>query len=91
MPELLEWGGRLESLQKPKAKARKGARTDTPAGKLPAGSAGDTRDKVASALGISGKTYEKAKAVKAAADADPDRNGHLADLDGGGLTRHEAP
>jgi ParB family chromosome partitioning protein len=38
---------------------------------------GQTRDKVAAAVGMSARTYEKAKAVVAAAEADPGRNGHL--------------
>jgi ParB-like chromosome segregation protein Spo0J len=38
---------------------------------------GQTRDKVAVAVGLSGKTYEKAKAVVKAAEEDPERYGHL--------------
>jgi ParB family chromosome partitioning protein len=38
---------------------------------------GQTRDKVAAIVGMSGRTYEKAKAVVAAAAADPGRHGHL--------------
>jgi ParB family chromosome partitioning protein len=38
---------------------------------------GQTRDKVAAAVGLSGKTYEKAKAVVKAAEEDPERYGHL--------------
>jgi hypothetical protein len=40
-------------------------------GKLPQASAGRTRDKVAEAVGMSGRTYEKARAVVEAAEADP--------------------
>ncbi|WP_149113665.1 hypothetical protein [Limnoglobus roseus] len=58
-------GKRLEALEKPKAEERKGKRTNLePAGKFPAGSSdGEVRDKVGAALGVSGKTYEKAKLV----------------------------
>lgn len=67
--EAVELGKRLELLEKPKAKERQGTRTDIEehSGKLPESSKGDTRDKVAAAVGMSGKTYEKAKAVVEAA------------------------
>ena len=43
---------------------------------------GDARDKIAAQLGVSGRTYEKAKAVVAAAEAEPARYGPLLeDLD----------
>lgn len=61
---MAELGRRLEALEKPKAEARKGQRTDLqPEGKFPSGSTGKTADKVGAALGVSGKTYEAAKAV----------------------------
>lgn len=41
---------------------------------------GDTRDKVGAALGMSGKTYEKAKTVVEAAEADPETFGDLPEL-----------
>lgn len=40
-------------------------------------SKGKTNDKVGSALGVSGKTYEKAKKVKEAAESDPQKFGDL--------------
>ena len=52
-------------LERPKAKARELEGTNQytePSGKLPEASTGDTRDKVGKAVGMSGKTYEKAKA-----------------------------
>jgi N6-adenosine-specific RNA methylase IME4/ParB-like chromosome segregation protein Spo0J len=45
-------------------------------GKLPELTEGRTRDKVAAAVGMSGRTYEKARVVVEAADSDP-RNGDL--------------
>ena len=39
-------------------------------GKFPEPIIGDTRDKVGETVGLSGKTYEKAKAVVKAAEAD---------------------
>ena len=46
----------------------------------PTEDAGRSRDKVAEAFGISGKTYEKAKKVVAAAEADPGTFGDLPEL-----------
>jgi ParB family chromosome partitioning protein len=72
----------LETLERAAAKQRKkeGGRTGGKAsGKLPAASgAGDTRDKVAEAVGMSGRTYEKAKEVAEAAEAEPEKYGDLA-------------
>jgi N6-adenosine-specific RNA methylase IME4 len=49
------------------------------------GDAGKTRDKVASYFGKSGKTYEKAKAIVKAANAEPEKYGKLqADMDRSG-------
>lgn len=61
-----------------------------PSGKLPegldtqkspenSGNQQDTRDKVAEAIGMSGRTYEKAKAVTQAAKDDPEHFGDLID------------
>jgi ParB-like chromosome segregation protein Spo0J len=78
--ERLELGRRLEALEKPKAKERKTKGTNQhtePSGKLPEGSRGNTRDKVAAALGVSGKTYEKMKQVKEAAEKEPEKFGDL--------------
>ena len=38
---------------------------------------GDTRDKVAELTGVSGRTLDKATAVVEAAEADPEKFGHL--------------
>jgi N6-adenosine-specific RNA methylase IME4 len=63
----------LEKVERRKAKARQGTRSDLPrhSGKLPASSKGDTRDKVAATLGMSGRTYERARAVVEAARREP--------------------
>jgi ParB family chromosome partitioning protein len=86
-------GQALEELERPKAAKRKAAGRDRHrkhckkpvapgSGNLPEPETlpedkGQTRDKVAAAVGMSGKTYEKAKAVVKAAEEDPERYGHL--------------
>jgi N6-adenosine-specific RNA methylase IME4 len=51
-------------------------------GNLPERETGDTRDKIAAGLGISGRTYEKACAIVDANDAEPEKfGGLLADMD----------
>lgn len=85
--ELVALGKRLEDLLRPEAEARKAATLKQNAGegrsgKLPEReSAGDTRDKVAAALNVSGKTYEKAKAVVDAAKADPELKPVVEEMD----------
>jgi ParB family chromosome partitioning protein len=61
-------GAELEALERPKAKERQGTRTDL-VENCHEVDAGKTRDKVAAAVGMSGRTYEKAKAVADALDA----------------------
>lgn len=63
--EAVAFGEILAKIERPKAQARQGSRTDLPAGKLPtsSGEAGRTRDVVAAAVEMSGRTYEKAKEV----------------------------
>lgn len=81
--EAVAIGGALEQYERERAKERKASGTNQhtkPSGKLPEGSKGDTRDKVAAAVGMSGKTYEKAKAVVAAAEQDPEAFGDLPKL-----------
>ena len=62
-------GKALEELEGPKAQSRRESKlkkgsVNSRSGKLPEReSKGDTRDKVAAAVGMSGRTYEKAKAV----------------------------
>lgn len=76
---MVELGKRIEELERPKAKERHGARNDLPQhrGNFPQGSEGKTRDKVAAALGVSGKAYEKANKVVEAAEKEPERFGDL--------------
>jgi ParB family chromosome partitioning protein len=72
--ERVALGEELEKLERAEAKRRQreGGRSGGKAGgKLPQASAGKTRDKVAEALGTSGRSYEKTKVVIEAAKADP--------------------
>lgn len=64
--ESVALGLALEAIEKPKAKERQGTRTDQLPGNLPEG--GEVRAIVAPAVGMSPRTYEKAKAVVAAAN-----------------------
>jgi ParB family chromosome partitioning protein len=83
--EVADLGRKLEELERPAAKERQAeagpadgpGKKATASGKLPAGAAGDTRDRVAAAFGISGKTYEKIKAVVEAAKEHPEEYGKL--------------
>jgi ParB family chromosome partitioning protein len=86
--EAVAIGRALEALEKQKAKERqkatrlagkaKQAGDADGSGNLPEPSGkGQVRDKVAAAVGMSGRTYDKAKAVVEAAEADPEVNGPL--------------
>lgn len=80
--DMVEIGERLEAIERPKARERKSSGTNQHtegSGKFPEGSRGDTRDKVAAAQGVSGKTYEKAKKVVEAVRGDPVGNADLAE------------
>lgn len=69
-------GGKAGAEQTNAQLGRKGA--ETGGGNLPQPvEHGKTRDKVAGALGVSGRTYEKAKQVKDAAEKDPQAFGDL--------------
>lgn len=73
--EAVEHGKKLEELERPKAKERERARKGEQAGadksgNLPPLDTGKTRDKVGEAVGMSGRTYEKAKAVVKSGDED---------------------
>jgi ParB family chromosome partitioning protein len=64
----------------PAKQAGQSAEPPQGAGKLPAPSEkGDTRDRVAAAVGMSGRTYEKGKAVVKAAEEDPEGCGPIAE------------
>jgi ParB family chromosome partitioning protein len=80
--EAVSIGVALEKLEREQARARQQASRPAKGQKVgaaqgggnfppPSGGAGKTRDKVAEAVGMSGRTYEKAKRVKKAAEADP--------------------
>jgi hypothetical protein len=77
--ELVAIGQGVERTERAQAKARKVH--DGRPGKLPDWQTGDAREKVAAQLGVSGRQYVKAKAVVAAAEAEPEKNGLLADMD----------
>jgi site-specific DNA-methyltransferase (adenine-specific) len=76
--EAVALGRKLEELEQKAAKGRQrhGGRPSKDgkkrSGKLPDHSTGQTRDKVAPAVGMSGRTYEKAEAVVEAAEAEPE-------------------
>ena len=74
-PELVAIGEAVERVERERARERKAH--DGRPGKLPERQTGDARDKIAAQLGISGRTYEKAKAVVAAAEAEPEKFGKL--------------
>jgi N6-adenosine-specific RNA methylase IME4 len=73
--ELVAIGAEVERIERERAKERKAH--DGRPGKLPERQTGDARDKIAAQLGISGRTYEKAKTVVEAAEAEPERFGKL--------------
>lgn len=67
--ERARFARRMAAVEAPKARERQGTRTDLqPSGNLPEGSRGETREIVGKAVGMSGRTYERAKAVVEAAD-----------------------
>ena len=70
--ELVAIGRALEEREREAAKARQGTRTDI-VESFHNVETGKTRDKVAAVAGVSGRTYEKAKAVVEAAEQDPER------------------
>lgn len=61
--EAVAKGKQIEELERERAKQRKGGRPSKTGGNLPPVSEGKTRDKVAAAVGMSGRTYDKAKQV----------------------------
>jgi ParB family chromosome partitioning protein len=80
--EAVAIGRALEELEREKARKRQqegGRAGGQGSGKLPEASAGDTRDKVAAAVGMSGRNFEKAKAVVQAAAERPELFGPIAE------------
>ncbi len=53
----------LKPIEEKKARERQGEQTDKHSGNFPESTKGDTRDKVGKAVGVSGKTPEKAELV----------------------------
>jgi N6-adenosine-specific RNA methylase IME4 len=66
-----------EEIAKRQAKEREIIGKSIPVETFPHGSKGKSRDKIGAIVGVSGRTYEKAKAVVEAAKAEPERFGHL--------------
>ncbi len=62
----------LRPVEQVAAKERQGTRTDQHPGKLPEGSKGDARDKAAAFIGRSARSLDKAEAIVAAAEAEPE-------------------
>ena len=86
--EAVAIGERIEAIERPKAEERRTANLPNQTGKLPVQEPPvRVRDAVAQAVGgMSGRTYEKAKAVVAAAEADPEKFAPVfAGLPGAGL------
>jgi ParB family chromosome partitioning protein len=89
--EAVAIGKALEELERPKARERKAQAAGRPrgskkaeavsGGNLPQQTDGKTRDKVAEAVGMSGRTYEKAKAVVDAAATEPGLQPVLEEMD----------
>jgi ParB family chromosome partitioning protein len=78
--EAVAIGKALEDLERAEAKKRQqeGGRAGGKAsGKLPEASKGEARDKVAASVGMSPRTYDKAKDVAEAAEQDPEKYGDL--------------
>lgn len=75
--EAVALGGKFAVMEAKAAKKRK-VRKPIRAGKLPQQKKGRVTEKVAVAVGMKRKTYEKAKAVVEAAKADPERYGDIA-------------
>jgi hypothetical protein len=84
-------GAAIEGLERQEAKERqkaagargkeggRGKKKENPSGNLPEGNgvATDSRDRTAESVGMSGRTFEKAKQVVAAAEAEPEKYGDL--------------
>lgn len=87
--EALEMGRRLEAFERELARQRQRegggdrksaqAREKIASGNLPEAIKGQSQEKVAAAVGMSRRTYEKAKAVEAAAREDPEAFGAVAE------------
>src|SRR5262249_39520880 len=77
--EAVAIGRSIEGRLRDEAKGRQGRPGQERSGKLPEHDKGDTRDKVGEPVGMSGKTYQKARAVVEAAEEDPEAFGPVAE------------
>jgi len=68
----------IEPLEREEAEKRR-ERRPISSGNLPGQIRSDSRDKIAKALGVSGRTFEKAKEIIAAAESEPEKYAPLAD------------
>jgi N6-adenosine-specific RNA methylase IME4 len=68
LDELHAMGKRLEPYLKKEAKKRQGTRTDKHSGKFPESSKSDSRDQIGSAIGISGRQWEKLDEIMESGD-----------------------
>lgn len=78
--EAVAIGRVLEDIERERAEARRRdglKQFDSRSGKFPERESGETRDIVGRAVGLSGRTYQRAKAVVAAAERDPESFGPL--------------
>jgi ParB family chromosome partitioning protein len=89
--ELVAIGEAIEEREREAARRRQSMAGGTAPGKLPeAVKTGDTRDKTAASVGVSGRTYEKAKAVVEAAEREPERFADLVEeMDRSGKCRSD--
>jgi N6-adenosine-specific RNA methylase IME4 len=69
--EFVDIGREVELVERQRAKERRGGDHQGNSGNFP--ELGQSRDKIAARLGISGRTYEKARAVVEAADQNPEK------------------
>ena len=68
LDELHTMGKKLEPYLKKEAQKRQGTRTDKHSGKLPESSKSDSRDQIGSAIGISGRQWEKLNEIMESGD-----------------------
>ena len=72
-PEAVARKRQLEPMERDAARER--MLSGQPSGNFPEGSKGEVRDKVGAAVGVSGKTLQKAREVVEAAEEDPETFG----------------
>jgi N6-adenosine-specific RNA methylase IME4 len=83
--EMVDIADTIEPIERARAKERQGERIDKHPGKFPGSSKGRALDKVAKIVGKDRRTLEKARGVRDAARAEPDKFGKLLEqMDGTG-------